>query len=126
MTANERYEKDWADYVSQLNFNPTLTMRSFLKSRHTNLKGMSKWMERNDKSVKAIKRKLAAQHQNTTSSPSQPMFVPVSVTNAPSLAVTEQAFSHLTMCFPGDIKISVDQASPQAVALLLNLYTTKN
>ena len=128
MTATERYEHDWDLYLKELARKPCLSLTSFLKSRHTNINGMKKWMERQHLSVREAKKAVKASTKggSCVSSPgtaSSALFSPVSITPSSQASSNEEdCLSGISLTFPDGTVVSIKRGSARAVMSFLKLY----
>lgn len=128
MTANERYEKTWNEFLVLLNRDSRSRLAPFLKEKCVNARGMRKWMEDNSLGVQQAKQKIRMLQAEALKEPASAcasntgaLFLPVEVAPQPSSSPRDM-LSGVSLTFPDGTLVSIKTGSAAAVMSFLKLY----
>lgn len=128
MTANERYEKTWNDFLVLLNRDSKSRLAPFLREKSVNGRGMRKWMEDNNLGVQSAKLKIRLlqaearmESAPACSSDTGALFLPAEMPAQPSQGSCDM-LSGISLTFPDGTLVSIKTGSAVAVMSFLKLY----
>jgi len=129
-TANERYEKEWNDYLSLLRKDIKSSLTTLLREKHVNVRGMYKWMAEKGLSVQTAKKQIRQLSQESLRGSSGqvaettgPLFVPVTPSHETRTVCSgADLLSGISFTFPDGTQVSIKSGSARAVMSFMKLY----
>jgi hypothetical protein len=124
---SSRNEKVWDDYLSELALNPSLSLASFLRTRHVGVHSYENWMSRKGYSAREAKAHAASLQpeplRREAMTPEE-SFVPVVVREGfrPE-SNPGDILTGISLTLPDGTVISIRRGSAETVVSFLRLYS---
>lgn len=132
MTANERYEKTWNQFLVQLDKDTSLRLTPFLREQSISIRGMQQWMQNKGLAVKEAKTRLRMCHAGSRKEPhaacpaspssSDPLFLPVETPVQSAASKPADMLSGISFTFPDGTQVSIKSGTARAVMSFMKLY----
>ena len=119
-TAMNRYEQTWLRFTKELKTNPSITLRGFCKTIHTNPCAMSKWVSRNGHSVIKTKASISNHFSELPST-----FVRIEPKDEPHI-YKESLLSGISITFNSGTIVNIKQGDADSVIRIISLYERKD
>ena len=118
-----RYRKTIDDYKLRLKDNPDLKLSEFCKEVHTNYRRVLGWTRRHGISISALKRKASG---GTAWGLSDTEPGNAFIQFVPSSRLTSASLLGISITFPDDVNLTLQESSVESVISLLTIYQSRH
>ena len=118
-----RYRKTIDDYKLRLKDNPDLKLSEFCKEVHTNYRRVLSWTRRHGISISALKRKASG---GTAWGLSDTEPGNAFIQFVPSSRLTSASLLGISITFPDDVNLTLQESSVESVISLLTIYQSRH